>query len=73
MTLKEARQQAIALARTLDDGVVAIWRIRPRVFTFAVGYGPKDCDLVILIHSTWARDGWYDKYFPEWVGKETQP
>ena len=71
MTLKDTRQQAIALARTLDNGgVVAVWRIRPRVFAFAVGYGPQGCDLVMLVHNKWAREGWYDKYHPEWVGKE---
>lgn len=67
MTLKNARKQAIALARTLDNGVIAIWRTRPRVFEFAVGYGPKDCDLVTLIHVSWAKSGWYDTYFPKWV------
>lgn len=74
MKLKDARQQAIVLARTLDkDTVVAIWRIRPRVFAFAVGYGPKDCDLVMLVHSNWAQDGWYDKYHPEWVSNPPWP
>lgn len=67
MKLKEARRQAIALARTTNKDVVAVWRIRKRVFAFAEGYGPQGCDLVMLVHSQWARDGWYDEYHPDWV------
>lgn len=67
LRLKEARRQAIALARTTSVDVVAVWRARKRVFAFAEGYGPPGCDLVMLVHAKWARDGWYDEHCPEWV------
>ena len=74
MKLKDARQQAIALARTLDkDKVISIWRIRPREFEFAEGHVPMSYDLVMLVHAAWAQDGWYNKYHPEWVGDPAAP
>ena len=72
MILKDARLQAIALAKYLERGkVVTIWRVRPRQFTFAEGHGPEGNDTVMIIHASWAQDGWYDKYFPRW-GQEAQ-
>ena len=65
MKLKDARRQAIALARTMDEGVVAVVRIGKRMFDFIKGYGSQGCDLVMIVSSEWAREGYYDEYHPE--------
>ena len=67
MTLRDARRRAKALAKTLEEGVITIYRLRPRQFTFQKGHGPEGNDTVMLVHVEWARDGYYDKYYPRWV------
>lgn len=67
MSLKDARRRAIALAKTMNAGIITIYRLRPRQFTFQVGYGPEGNDTVMIVHAKWAKDGYYDEHHPEWV------
>lgn len=64
MTLTDARKEAIALAKTLDDGttVVSVRREGIRKFSFAKGLVPFDKALVMLVHVSWARQGFYKRY-----------
>lgn len=63
MTLTEARKAAIALAKTLDDGeVVSVRRIAKREFSIAKGQVPHDTKLVMLVHASWVKNGFYKRY-----------
>lgn len=64
MTLTEARKAAIALAKTIDDGetVVSVRREARREFSIAKGQVPHDTKLVMLVHVSWAKRGFYKRY-----------
>ena len=66
MTLKRARQAAIAQAKSAKsrDDSVYIYRIGKRQFEITTGVMPDS--LVQIIHASWAKDGWYEKYHPEY-------
>jgi hypothetical protein len=72
LTKREALRRAIELARGMEeDGCVCVHRTAPRQFEIREYLVPFSRPEVI-IHAQWAREGWYDKYKPEWVGKGGQ-
>ena len=70
MQLKDARRRAIVLAKTMGEGIITVYRLSPRQFTFQKGHGPDGNDTVMIVHVEWARDGYYDEHHPEKVRKE---
>lgn len=69
MKLKEARQSAIAKAKSLKLSVY-IYRTAPRQFEITTGAMPEH--LAQIIHASWAKDGWYEKYHPEYFQSTPQ-
>lgn len=70
MLLKSARKQAIKKAAKLPDGrTVDVYRIRKRVFEVVSDEDepPSEKNLVFVAHAKWAKNGWYEKYHPEWT------
>jgi hypothetical protein len=71
MQLKEARKKAIldAMDYTGDAEVFCIYRIAPRQFEIHEGMvrDIDNKDLVQMIHIKLVKDGWYQKWHPEFT------
>jgi len=66
MKLKKARQKAIAKAKCLKfrESSVYIYRISPRNFEVTAGKMPDN--LVQVIHTSFVKDGFYERNHPEY-------
>ena len=71
MLLKNARKLAIEEAKELPDGrTMDVYRIKKREFIVASDKDEppgNDLVLVFVAHATWAKNGRYEKYHPEWT------